>query len=187
MMTEIYKDIKDLEGLYKVSNFGRVKSLGNGKSYNSKERILKPDTSRNGYLKVLLYKDGKKKKFLVHRLVAEAFIPNPNNLPCVNHKDEDKTNNYVGTPENDYMDGNLEWCSHEYNINYGTRNERSAKARINGKKSKRVLQFTLDGELIREWPSISECGRNGFCIGNICECCQGKLKSHKGYIWRYKE
>ena len=171
MMTEIYKDIKDLEGLYQVSNFGQILSLNYHRS--GKPRLLKPDTIRNGYLKVLLYKDGKKKKFLVHRLVAEAFIPNPDNLPCVNHKDEDKTNNSVE---------NLEWCSHEYNINYGTHNERSAKTR-----SKKVLQFTLDGELIREWPSISECGRNGFSIGNICECCNGERKSHKGYIWKYKE
>lgn len=171
--TEIWKPKKDYEGLYEVSNFGRVKSLGNGNSNNSKERILKPDTDRNGYLKVLLYKDGKRKKNLVHRLVAEVFIPNPDNLPCVNHKDENKTNNSVE---------NLEWCTHEYNNNYGTRNKKVAKT-----LSKPVLQFTLDGEFVREWPSVKECGRNGFSQGRVCQCCNNKRKSHKGYIWKYKE
>ena len=172
MIEEIFKDIKDLEGLYQVSNFGRVKSLGNGKSYNSKERILKPGKSTNGYLQVNLYKNGEYKQCLVHRLVAEVFIPNTDNLPFVNHKDEDKTNNSVE---------NLEWCTHEYNCNYATRNERIAKTR-----SKPVLQFTLDGEFIREWPSVAECERNGFNKGKVSECCNGKRKSHKGYIWRYK-
>ena len=172
MIEEIFKDIKDLEGLYQVSNFGRVKSLGNGKSYNSKERILKPGKSTNGYLQVNLYKNGEYKQCLVHRLVAEVFIPNTDNLPFVNHKDEDKTNNSVE---------NLEWCTHEYNCNYATRNERIAKTR-----SKPVLQFTLDGEFIREWPSVAECERNGFNKGKVSECCNGKRKTYKGYIWRYK-
>ena len=106
-MTEIYKDIKDLEGLYQVSNFGRVKSLGNGKSGNSKLRLLKPDTTRNGYLYVNLSKDGKVKKYKIHRLVAQTFLPNPDNLPCINHKiegDEGKTMNIVYLNEDGSVD-----------------------------------------------------------------------------------
>ena len=171
-MTEIYKDIKDLEGLYKVSNFGNVMSLGNGNSNNSnnsKPKLLKPVKTIDGYLGVCLCKDGKRKNFYVHRLVAEAFIPNPDNLPFINHKDENKTNNSVE---------NLEWCTREYNNNYGSRIDRISKT---------VLQFTLDGEFIREWSSTHECGRNGFNQGNIVSCCNGKLKSAGGYIWKYKE
>ena len=111
--------------------------------------------------------------FKVHRLVATAFIDNSNNLPCINHKDEDKTNNVVD---------NLEWCTYKYNLNYGSRNKRSVKA-----LSKPVLQFSKTGSFIREWESTRECGRNGFDHGQVVSCCLGKLKSHKGFIWKYKE
>ena len=181
-MREIWKDIKDYEGLYQVSNWGRVKSLCFGK-----EKMLQPVKHKNGYLYVSL---GRKKIISIHRLVAEAFIPNPNNLPQVNHKDEDKTNNFVGTPENDYKDGNLEWCDCKYNINYGTHNKRVSDTQINDQnKSKKVIQFTLDGEFVREWPSVNECRRNGFNQGHVAACCRGntKLKTYKGYKWKYKE
>lgn len=171
-MREIWKDIKDYEGLYQVSNWGRVKSLKFGK-----ERVLRPSKISVGYLSVILFKDGKYKEFLVHRLVATAFLPNPDNKPVINHKDEVKTNNFVGTPENDYKDGNLEWCTRKYNNNYGTRIERVSKS---------VLQFSKAGELIREWTSTAECGRNGFHQGNIAACCRGDRKSAYGYIWKYK-
>ena len=161
-MKEIWKDKKDYEGHYQVSNWGRIKSIKFGK-----ERILKQNI-RCGYYYVNLYKNNIKKQYPVHRLVAEAFIDNPDNLFQVNHKDENKTNNNVD---------NLEWCTNEYNINYGTRTERCSKP---------VLQYTLDGEFVREWPSTMECGRNGFNQGNIWMCCQGKLKKYKGFIWRYK-
>ena len=170
MIEEIYKDIKDLEGKYQVSNFGNVMSLNYHQT--GKSKLLKPSKTKDGYLLVNLSKNGKRKIFLVHRLVAEHFIPNIDNLPQVNHKDENKQNNSVD---------NLEWCTYEENNNYGTRNERSAKA-----KSKPVLQFTLDGEFVREWESANEVGRNGFNSSHVVECCNGKQKSHKGYIWRYK-
>lgn len=174
--TEIWKPKKDYEGLYEVSNFGRVKSL----NYRNTGRteLLNLFKDIGGYLKVGLNKNGKKKIFFVHRLVAETFIPNPNNLPFINHIDENKKNNSVD---------NLEWCTREYNNNYGTRNERSAKARINGKCSKKVLQFTLDGILVKEWPSSKEVGRNGYDGSNIRKCCRGERNSAHGYIWKYKE
>ena len=172
---------------YQVSNFGKIMSLNYGRTGKSKLKRL--NKTKTGYQQVRLSKNGKKDTFYVHRIVAETFLPNPENLPQVNHIDEDKTNNFVGTPENDYKDGNLEWKSHRDNLNHGTRNERAgkaiSKANTNGKRSKRVLQFTLDDEFVREWPSVAECGRNGFCQGHVSRCCQGKRKSHKGFKWCY--
>ena len=115
-MDEIWKDKKNYEGHYQVSNFGRVKSIKFGK-----EKILK-QSIRHGYYCVVLSKNGILKNYFVHRLVAEAFIDNPDNLPQVNHKDECKTNNIVS---------NLEWCDRKYNINYGTRTEKCSKKCIN--------------------------------------------------------
>lgn len=173
-MEEIYKDIKDLEGKYQVSNFGNVMSLNYRRT--GRAELVSPGKC-GGYLRVNLCKNGKMKMFFVHRLVAETFLPNPNNLPCVNHKDQTRTNNRVD---------NLEWCTYEYNINYGTRNERVAKANTNGKRSKKVLQFTLDGEFVREWESTRECERNGFDHSGVMKCCNGKQKTHKGFRWEYK-
>lgn len=166
-MEEIWKDIKDFEGHYQVSNLGRIKSIKFGK-----EIILKQHNNKGGYYYVCLLKNGKHKNYYVHRLVAQAFLPNPYKLPQVNHKDENKTNNNVD---------NLEWCTNEYNHNYGTINER-----ISQSQSKPVLQYDLNGNLIKEWKSINECGRNGFNQGDICKCCNGKRKTAKGFIWKYK-
>ena len=175
-MMEIWKDIKDYEGLYQVSNLGRVKSLNY--RHTGKERILKPGKAINGYLFVILCKDGKKDIFRVHRMVAETFIPNPENKPEVNHKSENKTDNRVE---------NIEWIWHKDNCNHGTRNERVSKKLTNGKLSKPILQLTKSGDFIREWPSMMECERNGFDQGGISNCCRGERKSHKGYKWKYKE
>lgn len=163
-----WKDIKDYYGLYQVNDTGDVKSLKYGK-----EKILKPLKNKWGYFEVALSKDGKKKWISIHRLVATTFIHNPYNLPCVNHKDEDKTNNRVD---------NLEWCSYGYNNNYGTHIKKIVE-----KRSKKVLQFSKTGKLVREWSSPNECGRNGFSVGDISLCCRGERKSHKGFIWKYKE
>lgn len=111
-MEEIWWDIPDYKGIYQISNFGRIKRL---ESYDSrgflrKERIRRQTANKDGYMVVGLYKQGKEKKFLVHQLVAQAFIPNPNNYAEINHKDENKKNNIFS---------NLEWCSRKYNVNYG--------------------------------------------------------------------
>ena len=122
MNFEEWKDIPGYEGLYQVSNTGKIKGLPRVTVQNQilQERILIPGVINNGYLQITLHKNGEHKNFLVHRLVANAFIPNPKNLPEVNHKDEDKTN---------CNSDNLEWCTRKYNINYGTHNQRSAESR----------------------------------------------------------
>ena len=167
-MQEIWKDIEGYENLYQVSNLGRVKSLGNGGS-NSKERILK-QLNKNGYFGVCLCKEGKTKCFDIHRLVASEFIPNLDNLPMVNHKDECKANNRVD---------NLEWCSAKYNNNYGTRIQR-----ITEKKSKQVLCV----ETGKIYPSLRQAERElGISHNNISAACRGLQKTCGGFHWRYTE
>ncbi len=175
---EIWKDIKGYEGLYQISNEGNVKSLD--KSYNvgyggikhQEEIILKPTYVGNGYLHVCLCKNGNKEYKRIHRLVAEAFIPNPNGYQTVNHKDENPENNKVE---------NLEWCTQAYNNTYGGRTAKMAET-----QSKKVYQYTLDGELIKVWNSTKECGRNGFCQSWVAACCRSERKTHKGFKWSYK-
>ena len=183
-MEEIFKDIKGYEGLYQISNFGNVKSLNY--NHTCKEKLLKQMLQNHGYFCVSLFKP--LKRFQIHRLVAEAFIPNPDNLPQVNHKDEDKANNHVG---------NLEWCTYKYNINYGSRNKRISESLLNHPdKSKKVYQYTLDGKFVKEWESIRECARNGFDRGDVYSCCRGgrfknnkwvNVTQHKGYRWSYEK
>ena len=178
--TAVY-DNEIYEGLYKVSNWGKILSL----NYRNTGRaeLMNPSTSTDGYLKVNLSKNGERKTCLVHRLVAQTFLPNPENKPQVNHKDEDKTNNFVFLNEDGTVNkekSNLEWKSPKENCNYGTRNERIAKAR-----SKKVLQFSLTGEFVKEWPSVAECGRNGFNKGNVAACCRGEKPQYKGFKWCY--
>lgn len=176
---ETWKDIKGYEGLYQVSNMGRVKSLErtitrkNGRKFSVKERILKLRSDGRGYLQVVLCNgSGKIKNFKVHRLVCEAFHENPNNKPCVNHIDENKTNNAVS---------NLEWCTVAENNNHGTHNARMAKT-----KSKPVGQYTREGELIKVWQIVREVERQlGFAHGNISKVAQGKNKTAYGYVWKY--
>ena len=180
-MKEVWKDIQGYEGLYQISSLGNVKSLNYNRT--GKECILKYGINTNGYLIVVLSKNGKGKTFAIHRLVAQAFIENPENLPCVNHKDENKTNNCVN---------NLEWCSYEYNNNYGTGLERMLKTKkLRNCKTGgiSVLQFTKDGKFIKEFPSIHEAARcTGINQGSICQCCKNRkgYLTAGGYIWKYK-
>lgn len=177
-MIEIWRDIKDYEGLYQVSNLGRVRSLdrnGKGKGNGSKGKIIKPCLDKStGYYRVTLHKNGINKTYSVHRLVAEAFIPNPDNLPTVDHINRIKTDNMVD---------NLRWASYKLqSINRDDTNRESQKESC----SKPVSQYTLGGVFIKEYPSIIEAGRNtGINYSSICQCCLGKRKSAGGYIWKY--
>jgi len=178
-MQEIWKDIVGYEGLYQVSNLGRVKSLERtinhktcyGGLYHVKGRILKSKLEKDGYYRIGLSKNKIKKYYRINRLVAETFIPNPNNYPVVNHKDENKLNNRVD---------NLEWCSIKYNINYGTGIARRTKT-----ISIKINQYDLNDNFIKTWNSINEAVR--FYNGNtqICQCCKGKRKYASGYKWKY--
>lgn len=171
MEKEIWKNIEGYEGLYQVSDQGRVKSLKYGK-----ERILKPKLLKTGYLYVSLSKGKTIRQYSVHRLVALAFIPNPDNKPQVNHKSEQKWLNTVY---------NLEWTTAKENMNWGTRNKRASTKRTNGKKSTSIKQMTVDGNIVAIWPSMAEAERNGFNRSCICLCCQGKLNKHQGFKWKY--
>lgn len=172
-MEEIWKDIEGFEGYYQVSNLGRVKSLKrvNDEGRHLPEMILKLGI-HNGYRNVVLCRNSITKTFSVHRLVGKAFVPNPENKPCINHKDENRKNNHVD---------NLEWVTQKENANYGTRNKRSGD-----KHGKRVIQFDLNGKEIRRWISAAEAGRHygksRITIGDACrkhgKCC--------GYLWRYE-
>lgn len=182
-MTEIWKDIKEYEGLYQVSNLGRVKSLerkvyrkNNIQPMIIKEKVLKSYVNHTGRCVCSLY-GHKNKVCLIHRLVAEAFIPNPNNYPQVNHRDENPLNNCVD---------NLEWCNSKYNINYGTAIERRTQKRRNGVGSKPVIQSTVNNEFVKQWPSLGEIERvNGYKKQLISKVCLGKQETSYGYKWRY--
>lgn len=187
-MEEVWKDIKGYENKYQVSNFGNVRSkdrLDSAGRNRIKGQSLKVVIGNHGYKRLNLCKDGKPRLWLVHRLVAEAFIPNPNNLPYVNHKDENPANNNVS---------NLEWCTHLYNMNYGTIKERHSRD-MTGKminrpdKSKAVLQYDKVGNFIARYSSTCEAKREtGLSQSNISACCRG-VKNHKtvgGFIFKFE-
>ena len=185
--TAVYKG-EIYEELYKVSNLGKILSLNYRNT--GKPELMNPTENIKGYLQVGLRKNGEYKTCYVHRLVAETFLENPENLPEVNHKDEDKTNNFVFLNEDGSINkekSNLEWKNHRDNCNHGTRNERVSKALTNGKLSKRVLQLSLSGDLIREWESTRECDRNGFNHGVVAACCRGEIPHYKGFLWMYAD
>ena len=177
MKNEEWRDVAGYEGLYQVSSEGHVKSLERkvpkwDGERTVKERILKPRTDHYGYLLVSLCAGGKSKTLKVHRLVCEAFHDNPENKLDVNHINENKTDNRAC---------NLEWCTRRENVNHGTRNVRIAET-----KSKPVVQYTLNGELIKVWSSTIEVQRQaGFSQGNISKVANGKHKQAYGYIWKY--
>lgn len=184
MEKEEWKDICGFEGHYQISNLGRVKSVERKvKHYYGErivsERILVPLIDKDGYLNVSLSRGNKVKKGKIHRLVAQAFIPNPDNLPQINHKDECKTNNRVD---------NLEYCNAKYNSNYGTHNERCAKALINNPKISKSVLCVETGVV---YPSTKEIQRRlGYhTISSIYQCCKGKKYYHTayGYHWKYVE
>ena len=157
---EEWRDIKGFEGLYQVSNWGNVRRI-----IGKKERIVKQSPNNQGYLRLTLCKNNVKYPKRVHRLVAEAFLPNPDNLPEVNHKDECKTNNRVD---------NLEWCTAQYNHDYS--------------QSIPIIQYSKDGVFIKVWKSMREAARElNIQQGHIGKCCKNLygFKTAGGYIWRY--
>lgn len=179
---EKWKPIDGYEGLYEVSNLGRVKSLNY--DHTGKERIMKPNKLKKGYLQVQLWRDGKYKMFLVHRLVATAFIPNPNNYPYINHKNETPLNNCAE---------NLEWCDCKYNNNYGTRMEKIAASLTNHPAKSKVVEasrFSDFRTIELRFASIMEADRNGFKHAAVSCCCrwcfnrEGNNK-YKNLYWRY--
>ena len=215
MEQEIWKDIEGYEGFYKVSSFGNVKSLyrvlprKNGGNYAVREKLLKLSVDGDGYYRVALRKDGISKYCSIHRLVANAFIPNPKNLPCINHKDEVKTNNNVC---------NLEWCTYSYNNTYNDlahrrlKNVDFKKRAMNTDWAKRkqntdfvkrtqntdyeaiaqkrripVEQYTPEGVFVRTWNSAKEAALFYNCTADAirANCCGGVKGTTRGYIWKY--
>ena len=181
---EIWKDIENYEGLYQVSNLGRVRSLerdvyySNGAVHHVDEKILVPALNRGGYSQINLHKNGKMKREYVHRLVAMAFIPNPENKPQVNHKDEVKSNNAVE---------NLEWCTSVYNINYGTGIARAVQNRMYPKFGNHPnAKPVFCEELNKKFDSIRRAQEElGININCIVSACKGKIKTAGGFHWRY--
>lgn len=221
-MEEIWVDIKGYEGFYQVSNQGRVKSLerrvknnNNDEMRTIKERILKIHIDKKGYYRVDLCKNGNKKQYLVHRLVAIAFIPNPDNLPQIDHIDTNRLNN-VWT--------NLKWCTNKENSNneltrkhmsesqkgkqlsdntkkkiskafkgeshpfYGKHHTEEAKQKMRVSNSIKIVQLDKNYNMIKIWDSAKEVEREtGYYNTNVNGCCRGKIKTYKGFIWMYYE
>lgn len=184
VIDEVWKPIKDYEGLYEVSNLGNVRSLPRN---NTKGKILKQSKQTQGYKFVYLCKNGKNKKYTVHRLVAEAFIPNPNNYPNVNHKIPVNKEVCINSVDN------LEWCTQSHNIKEAFRIGTAKptwfkKYGKNHNRAKKVNQYDLDGNFIRTWDCIKEASdKLNICSSGIVMCCKNNKKYNNagGFIWKY--
>ena len=185
---EQWLDIVGYEGLYKVSNFGRVKSLerkipfkdrsGKDNERIQYSRIVRVHNNGRGYLFALLWKNGDVKREYVHRIVASAFILNPQNLPQVNHKDENKLNNQAD---------NLEWCTSKYNNHYNNRHAKNIKARKDNGNCRVIIAYDLYGNFVKRYDCSLELEKDGFNRRNVYKVCNGKAKTHNGYIFRFKD
>lgn len=177
---EVWKDVVGYEGRYQVSNLGNVKSLQRWDCLNNRvhrrEKNINPTRIDKGYMRVKLYDGNTKKSFSVHRLVAEAFIPNPFKKKQVNHIDGDKTNNNVE---------NLEWCTNKENQIHARKYGLADNCR---KKGKKVLQLDSHGNLLNEWNNMKSASITlNIRHSAICLCCKGNRKTAGGYMWKYKE
>ena len=192
-MKEEWKDIffieneteYDYRNLYQVSNLGKVRSLGNGMTHNSKMKVLKTCILSTGYAQVKLCKNGKTKHFSIHRLVAHMFIENPNNYTIVNHKDENRNNNNVN---------NLEWCTHEYNMNYGNIKKKQRekllgrkftdlhRKKLSERKGIKIVGVNIDDNNTIIFKSAKEAGENGFNPSAITQCCLINLLGFEEYL-----
>lgn len=162
-----------------IAGFSDYYISSSGVVYSTKmknPKILASGDNGKGYRIICLHIKGVKYMKYIHRLVAQAFIPNPNGFPEVNHKNEIKTDNRVG---------NLEWCTIRYNRLYGERNVKTASKNRNGKLSKRIIQKTRCGKVVKIWASLREAERNGYCSSRISECAKGTRLEYKLYIWEY--
>ena len=170
MSMQIWKDIEGYKGHYQISNYGNVRSL-------KKDAFLMKGGYLKGYKIISLWKNGTGKMFRVHRLVAAAFIPNPENKPCIDHIDGNRANNHAD---------NLRWVTAKENSNnYNAPNTYKGK-KIN-KGGKAVLQYDLEGNFIKEWVTTMEIQRQlNYHRSNISNCCNGLVKTAYNYIWRYK-
>ena len=177
-MEEIWKDIIGYDGIYQISNYGRVRSFSRMK----KGELVSPnpEKTRRGYLRVNLHKDNSVKRYSVHRLVAEAFIPNHDKSKnVINHIDFDVSNNHVE---------NLEWVTQRENVQHAMKN-----GRIGGNKfgslnhhARKVIQYEKDGTFVKEWDCIADASRFYKTYhSNISSCCSGKTKTSNGFIWRW--
>ncbi|WP_288638854.1 NUMOD4 domain-containing protein [uncultured Lentilactobacillus sp.] len=189
-MKEGWKDIPNYEGLYEASSLGRIRSRNrtiDNRKYSGK--IIKPQNNGHGYYHVTLAANKKHSQFYVHRLVALTFLPNPSELPEVNHIDENPANNCVD---------NLEWCTAKYNSNYGNHGQhvsegskksirkRQACVQNGMKTAKPVVQMKMDGTEIKVWPSMGMAAKMGnFNRCNIQKCCIGEYYQHKGFRWKF--
>lgn len=164
-MEEIWRDVVGYEGLYKISNFGNVFS-------NYVNRIIHPGTTRDGYKYVFLSKNKEKKMNTIHRLVAKAFLDNPNNYPVVNHKDENPSNNHVD---------NLEWCTVSYNNTYNNAHIKRAQL-----LSKCVYRYNKYGDICEEYASVRDASKTlKVSSGDIVDCCNGNLITYLNSVWSY--
>lgn len=182
---EIWAPISGWEGLYEVSTCGRVRSLDRvtvskaGTSRLYKGRVLRIARDKDGYAQVILCHKERRVHGIIHRLMAQTFIPNPDGLPEINHKDEDKTNNEIS---------NLEWCTDKYNVNYGTGLQRRIMAQRNHpNESKPVCQYGKDGIMIARYPSIREaCRQTGVLSSTISHSCRTSQKYCRRFFWRFE-
>jgi hypothetical protein len=174
-MEEVWTDVPGYEGIYEVSNYCKIRNKKTG-------RMREPFIDSGGYCYIKLSKNGKTKGAHTHTIGMKAFVPNPNNLPCVNHKNEsDKTDNFIFINPDGTVDlekSTLEWCDYSYNAKYGTRPNR-----IGDKKGKAIIQKTLKGVPVFIWKSASEAEICGFNKYAIYSCLSGKRKSHKGFTF----
>lgn len=186
-----WRAIPGYEDMYEVSSGGAVRALPriDAGGFFRQGKLLQPYAQKSGYLNVKLRnRNGERQAFGVHRLVAAAFLPNPDGLPQVNHKDEVKTNNGVS---------NLEWCSVDYNLNFKngrTKRRNTLKANANNTKHLKalakaqrmpVVQLTLDGQLVKRWPSAYAAGKAGYGMPGINDCCHHKRNTNHGYKWEF--
>lgn len=182
---EIWKPVLGWEGFYEVSNMGRIKSLNY--NHTKKERLIKARLTTH-YLQICFQANGRKSQPCLQRVVYEAFNGKLPEWKANAKGDERMEINHIDeNPLNNRLD-NLELITMKENCNYGTRIERMRKNQINKQNSKTVYQYSLEGELIKVWPSTKECARNGFGQAAVSACClkKPKCKTHKGYIWSYE-